>query len=127
MTVELLESVALHRECAGPFTLPRAVVSPAAAALLEPFWRSAERVLGLSELNRLYAQAAVRPETHVADRMLGALDVSIEAHGDLRPLRDAGRSSSSPIIRSARSTGSCWRRSWRGNETTCGCSPISCS
>jgi putative hemolysin len=90
MAVELLESVALYQECAGPFTLPRAVVSPTAAALLDPFWRCAERVLGLSALNHLYAQASRRPEAHVADRMLGALDVSIEAHGDLRPLRDAG-------------------------------------
>jgi putative hemolysin len=90
MAVELIESVALHRECAGPFTLPRPVVSPAAGALLEPLWRSAERVLGLTELNRLYELAAVRPETHVADRLLGALGVTIEAHGDLQPLGHAG-------------------------------------
>jgi putative hemolysin len=90
MAVELIESVALHRECAGPFTLPRAVVSPAAAALLEPFWQCAERGLGLSALNHLNAQASLRPEAHVADRMLGALGVSIETHGDLGSLRDAG-------------------------------------
>ena len=46
--------------------------------------------MGLSALNHLYAQASLRPETHVVDRMLGALDVSIEAQGDLRPLRDSG-------------------------------------
>jgi putative hemolysin len=73
----------------GPFTLPRVAASPA-AVLLEPFRLAAERVLGLFALNRLYAQASARPETHVVDRMLGALEVSIEPRGDLRPLRDSG-------------------------------------
>ena len=68
----------------------RVGIAPSAAALLEPLWLAAERVLGLSELNRLYAQR-IRFDLRrtSSDRMLGALDVSIEARGDLRPLRDA--------------------------------------
>jgi putative hemolysin len=74
----------------GPFTLPRLAIAPWAAGLLEPLWVAAEQVLALSELNRVYTQATARPETHVVDRMLGALDVSVEARGDLRPLHQPG-------------------------------------
>ena len=42
LAVELLESVALQPECAGPFTLPRVAVSPTTAALVEPIWQFAE-------------------------------------------------------------------------------------
>jgi putative hemolysin len=95
MAVELLESVALqagHVANAGgdPFALPRPGIAPWAAALLEPLWLAAERMLGLSDLNRLYERASTRPEPHVVDRMLGALAVSVEVRGDLRPFRASG-------------------------------------
>ena len=94
--MDLLDSLVLHSAPptalgpAGPFALPRLSSRPAALALLEPCWLAAERLLGLSALNRLYDDAAARPETHVVDRMLGALGVSIETVGDLAPLRGAG-------------------------------------
>ncbi len=94
--MDLLDSLVLHSAHttahgpAGPFALPRLEARPAALALLEPWWLGAERLLGLSALNRLYDEAAARPETHVVDRMLGALGVSIETIGDLSSLRGQG-------------------------------------
>jgi putative hemolysin len=94
--MDLLDSLVLHPARttapgpAGPFSLPRLGARPTALTLLEPLWLAAERLLGLSALNRLYDDATARPETHVVDRMLGALGVSIDPTGDLSPLHDTG-------------------------------------
>ena len=83
--MDLLNSLALHParntalDPAGPFSLPRLGAPPSALTLLDPLWLAAERLLGLSALNRLYDDATARAEGHVVDRMLGALGVSIES------------------------------------------------
>jgi putative hemolysin len=94
--MDLLDSLVLHParntalHPAGPFSLPRLGARPSALTLLDPLWLAAERLLGLSALNRLYDDATARAEGHVVDRMLGALGVSIESIGDLGPLHGSG-------------------------------------